>query len=332
MSFVIIAIHAPIVNHIFSFLTYVERICLLKAYPKIHKFVKKQLECKPFIKEGLKRYGIPVKPFLIALTRGQGYLSGSFILSCLTGHAFKPNDIDVFCVETKTIFPGPNINPKHIYSLFSYELYQIGLINKSTEKHSITPKYAHMNGIMKVRNLFVKDTSKKSIQEIRLNEGSIFDHIDNFDFEFNKIMYDGKKLYVKNWNSIIYGKCVVDVNDVYDEGIQKRTHHPKNICSAIKNLKNRQIKYQKRGYLIKYQYSQPEKWTTIWWKKQKLIHQILVDSSETAMKNNLLKYNIPVPQEMEKVFEEIAKYSVSNEFNLYSDSKRFNSDEMEEVE
>lgn len=165
--------------------------------------------------------------FLKLLDDAKAYISGSFILQCLTNENFDDSDIDIF-------FPDCIINGK----LLSAQSMCFSPIDDFLYKDL---KYTWNDGHRYIDNIgsdqlqinFIR-TYKKNNVEIQLMYISNNDVkkfiIDTFDFDICKNMYRNKNLYIDSFEDIIHRET--------------KFKYAYRLGATIK----RGIKYQKRGF------------------------------------------------------------------------------------
>ncbi len=179
-------------------------------------------------------------------------ISGSCVLKEKTHDDFKINDIDIYCpvddnYELKTI--RGTVKPTCQIELF------LKNVLHARKQNSYETPYHSMKGIARIVSYVY---NKITFQLIILNVDPVEFINNQFDFDFCKVMYDGKTIFTKE-NDSIFDKKIGSITNSY---IQKSFYTddgqliPHTQLSAINKYRitktiERSIKYTKRGFQIK---------------------------------------------------------------------------------
>lgn len=194
--------------------------------------------------------------FLKKLRESGEYISGSFLLKILYDADWEC-DLDVykFVVEQTTdpisiewgilIDSLLNTNPDIIQRKCGNRYEILGVVNRNFLRNDF-----------KIDHTIVYNTSneEKKYTKVR-NYDSIFDFIDTmFDIDLCKIVYDGKKLYIKSKHNLVYGYSLAHSRLLDYDRIPSYSDDPPSIPELLSKMLNRVQKYKNRGFRIKKTY------------------------------------------------------------------------------
>jgi hypothetical protein len=135
--------------------------------------------------------------FCRVLYKCKAMVSGSFILDCIRGTDFH-GDIDVYHPDGREekVRPIDGYVPYWVNSQFSYYLHinNFELIQERQHAMDVVPTFCHNS-----RERTDKD--KFTLQLVRVTPRRI---LSSFDLDICKNGFDGKNLYVRSWEKLIY--------------------------------------------------------------------------------------------------------------------------------
>lgn len=220
-----------------------------------------------------------------AMIEGKAIMAGSFPLQCFLGEEWEDSDIDIFLIDNRTDETSWDKLLKddkasdHDKKMFYQEVETRMLSNtRNTElyiNHNITnplDRFVAMNSDFKRKGEHYLDTKFKiweylfdGCYKVQVIYGdpstTVEDHIDDFDFSFCKIMYDGNTVKFDNLDDIINKQGYINNNM---RNVEQRIINAKNRTQFLQmppfNIKNhleelmkyglnkRYKKYKERGF------------------------------------------------------------------------------------
>lgn len=220
-----------------SHLCYIDLLSWTIAVPCIKPYIK-LVDFNDIILKRLNQLGLDGQSFIDHLIKYNNYVSGSFILQCLYNMEW-PSDIDVYCMSEDTYLPNLNKSPLgFIKFLKDATLVEPG---SSYELMHFYQRMYTQNNVM-INHIMVNPTPIDD-----LHHDTIFKFVDLFDLDFCKVIYDGKKLYIKNLDSLFSRSSVLNVKmDIYIKKAMLKENQDK----VYGRLLQRVIKYKSRGFKI----------------------------------------------------------------------------------
>lgn len=178
-----------LINYVCSFLTFGEIFAFRLTCAEINdKISTKYKDFNIVIKSRLKEFfgqTINIEEFCNILYESECKIYGSFIFQCITGMRWRESDVDIFCKMQL----DPGVKKFHVY------------MNENFNFYVLVPSISRSTYII----YKTKDENNKKINVTTPTRyvKSIFAYIDiEMTYEYSKCIYNGKKLYVKNWKSI----------------------------------------------------------------------------------------------------------------------------------
>ncbi len=257
--------HPTIIISIISYLNVVEYVALRRALPSLVTARGGKLYPTPaevlvkVVEKKLKSFCID-KPYdhvkiMNNLSDGFVYLTGGFLLSCLSGCESK--DIDLLAVLNE----GTQFRDTAEYNI-------VGFHNTAVSHHEHPPrlpiettylpylKSTRCEGYMYLAEFDVYISKPGSIDFIyHKNINDMLRHVTNFDFAFCRNIFDmkRKRLKIFDLESIIEGKCTLSMKREYDHFL--RLVNPitniTTISEFIEQIRSPRIrKYRERGFDI----------------------------------------------------------------------------------
>ncbi len=212
---------------VLEFLSYAERVALLQAYPVC--FVNTMLSARNLISSKLCSLGFDGVTICNTLVKTKTMITGSFLLWCITADVnWKPKHLDVLSTDSEP-----------------------GFANYLKETYGTRPLFFRTTKRSTASTQFVYDMFLPRINlETSLNAGT---HIANiYDFDFCKIVFDGTRLLVANWDAIWKRETTMDHNVFFAS--RQIPQNPKayllHTAYLMKMLYARQKKYQIRGFNV----------------------------------------------------------------------------------
>lgn len=222
------------------------------------------------LKQKFIEFDVNFDDFCNLLVNNNAFLSGSFLLQVIQNKFFDEEeyDIDIYTFGDKNIVLEEGISKlikaavsKKIEYVEKKRMMNVGrhfTVSDSSSEINIINKYNDINrcvaGISRITSSYVYDniiavidfeTTKNIMRKYQLVYCSNETYktpqniVDKTDFSFCSNYFDGKDIYIKDYQSILSAHCVLNVN---------RTR--------IYNNENRRItKYIKRGYSIELKYN-----------------------------------------------------------------------------
>ena len=281
---------SQLMRHINKYLSYLDTKYLRLTCRAINADLKDDNDFVKIIRDRLKGRVPDVDVFIDSLIKYKHYITGSFLLQCMLGVTWENSDIDICMMGTKEIDEkdddyyrkgsGTYSHEYHHYTDFMHDILliktkfykeeemkdmhwgDIRLDNARHAFHVATYTVTNLEGYP----LFPVISRKYSIKNC---EGiidyivieryeDIFDFYNNtVDFGFCALVFDGRKLYIRNWNDVMYKTCWVDVDRInflpdtspgwsYQEPEADKYEH------YIPRLNYRLKKYSNRGFNIKF--------------------------------------------------------------------------------
>lgn len=255
-----------IYDKIFDHLSYIDRLAILYANPRIYPHIDRVLlDPEKIIREEFERndidYHIFKSRFLqsspdLITEKGKSILFGGILLGIITSNINPNSDFDLLHFECREniFYPIKTIsfrNPYHSYlstyhhpsnrnietTLFHFLNYPAYLIGTEAFKW----KYQHNTLLYKTN--------------------SILEYIDEYcDYEFTKIIYDGKKIKIKNINSIFEKTIKINYSKILKNDIKFNYMNNENeyylifiqrcVYYFLSRIESRTKKYMKRGFII----------------------------------------------------------------------------------
>lgn len=265
-----------IYNNIFEYLSYIDKLALLYANPRIYDCINKDfLNPEKIIKEEFKKFEINYdifysrflqnSPDLNGKNFGNTVLFGGILLGIITSNIYFNSDLDfvhfsykdgMFCPIKNIIFRNPNasyISNYHHQSKESDEHDEIKVIDWTTYDFLNYPAYLikmeAMEGRIHQHNTLLHKTK------------SLLKYLDKHcDYDFTKIVYDGKKIRIKNMDSIFKKSVKLNFSEIFKNDIQFRSggipffaFNEKFPYDILMRIEQRVKKYTKKGYNIEFE-------------------------------------------------------------------------------
>lgn len=243
-----------IFNVIIEYLNYIEILALKKTLKFFDENIKINEEFTiNYIKKIFAKYSIKYENLIKRMTK-HSFLFGGMLLGILNKTIDNESDLDIihyrmawgkiFRVDSITIKTGEenkfsrtlNYHSNRYSGCIGEISYPFDLIklDGSSDDNKI---YQHITTLYNPKCMFKY-----------MNE--------NCDFDFTKVLFDGKKIYIKNLNSLIKKTTNFDVNKRFKIDFRNRLK----LCSNIwqddlwtyvsSRMHERIIKYQQKGYTI----------------------------------------------------------------------------------
>lgn len=251
-----------LIEHVFDriakYLCYIDLFRFLKANPRALGFIRrKRFDVQAIVEKRLKILGPIGKSILDDMIEYQNVISGSFILQCLYNEDWE-SDIDIYCLDDSRQLDPDYISPNSFaWHLYINEFANIKQSSNYEFLHVWSRKYESGNFQKVINHIIIKKESLEIMDDHNIknktpkNYSSIFHFVDeSFDLEICKVVFDGKKLYIKNLDSLIYKKCKVSLN--LDKYI-RRGFWPEGLISdkILEDFVRARIeKYKARGFNI----------------------------------------------------------------------------------
>jgi len=207
-------------------------------------FVYKNIE--KIIKQKLALYIQHPTIFLNKLIYHKHYLSGSFLLQCLIGEDWLDSDIDCYFIANESCKSYNKQGDDILAHDFSHDLLMDGQVDTGIPlTYTGLPVYSYhyriMNNVEKFLNLIQIKAEVLS---------NIFKYVSQIcDFQFTKLIFDGKNLFVYDWNSIIERRTIVNV-DMKKREAESLTQY----CDKyyLHRIITRMTKYKERGFYLEF--------------------------------------------------------------------------------
>lgn len=279
--------HKPIAEAIVVHLNFISRLSLCRVCPQLRDKIPIYLDFRRVVKQQLTRLlndEHTAKQMLEIMQETQTWMSGSFVLKCLTGLDFDVGDLDLFTNNYISKFQKVykwrhKVTRKHrtykvchpYISQFSNRMYRIGpfdTIERGGLNHSKTRVVVWHNGIdeddapssaiLYIRDFYV---NKIKIQDIIIDKTfPIREYIDDvFDMGFLKSMFNGKTLRILDPESVLKQKSTVNMFQAYFKSFKHITGYeqpPVEVKSGFIRAQYKRIKkYRKRGFIVDVDFS-----------------------------------------------------------------------------
>lgn len=257
--------YPPIATELCLQLPYISRIVLKEVLPSM-RTLSNVWNISEIIEKELDKMGINGRRVCDTLRDTPNtFLSGSFLLKCLTSDDWSPSDFDVYskCVDTVSI-------NSHRYdcNAFTHRLLVKGIIRYDDSGESpsrtvnvVNPQHyrqvysSKTDAMYKVCTYISRISTFKcvdmdfSFQDILVSrKREVSDVIDDFDMSFLKSTYDGKKLLISNIDDIVKRVCTIEFGEKYFYYILRSSHHGIYDVKACVKILKRIKKYRDRGY------------------------------------------------------------------------------------
>jgi len=282
--------HKPIAENICLKLNFITRLSLCRAFPILRQKIPNLLDFRMIVHKALvELFSIEdieenvamrkADTVLTGMLHTQTWMSGSFILKCLTGLDFQVGDIDLFTNNYVAhyvkkyvyinrykrrdirIIEYPNI------SQFSTELYKadvFDIIDKSEvwpgtagvvkkDNNAVVDEEKASNIIRSIRNFYI---NKIKVQDIIIDKTFPIDEYIKviFDMDFLKSMYNGKTLRILNPEAILKQKATVNMFQAYYKCFRHAFSYSKTLVEGKFDFMGHQYKrikkYRKRGFVV----------------------------------------------------------------------------------
>lgn len=209
MDYIIIFDNIDVMNYIADYLCYVDLWSLTIAYPPLKEYISaKYYDVNKIIFKRLEEiFGNNIKKIMDNLIKYDHYISGSFLLQCIYDVKWN-SDIDIYCLNEFNFIDLKDINDDNLF--FLKTLYELNDFKQTQEAHNyhylpVTSRSYSYNEY-KIDHVIVKPfiesykpESRKMLMIPEHKYDNVFQFIDRmFDIDLCKIVYDGKKLYIKN--------------------------------------------------------------------------------------------------------------------------------------
>jgi hypothetical protein len=260
-------------QYISEYLCYADYLSFKSALPTIK--IKKSF--KDIVIKRLTELDIDADEFLAHMVAFKNVISGSFILQCMYGTYWQDSDIDMFCCYTDhiSITPVPHITKPHpvYYDVLNKQTFDnyiergypiISNIKKYIDKKE--HKFISADNMHEYDAMYLK-SNKYKFHKATINTILVFNNeknckkykdiynyvTHNFDLSFCKVVFDGTKLHIKNYNNITTksGSANLNAKKYFKKKVYTRTvaKHKTNINSTSKAENVSNIKWYK--YQIK---------------------------------------------------------------------------------
>lgn len=266
MDYTSIFLFEDIVNYLVSnYFCFVDTLALRIAYPPVNKFIHDEYKnVNVLMSKRLSQvFGDSCEEFMKNLAKHGKYISGSFLLQVVYGEVWQGSDIDIYYLtnssyvktfEDKFIYD----NDKFIYgfdSEWEYESYDFLPVKSRRFEIKDTKMFVDYIEILN------KDIEIADILYYRYNDcmhyiphfnyDNVFQFIDDmYDIEICKIVYNGKRLYIKDTNNLFERKSTVVLP--MNKYLRTSIAAP-NSCTfsqLVKKVLKRIYKYTFRGFKL----------------------------------------------------------------------------------
>lgn len=273
--------HAPIASAIAENLNFISRLSLVRVVPQLRKKIPTQLDFRRIVKWELTKLGkdeASAEAILNSMQYADSWMSGSFVVKCLTGLDFEVGDIDFFTnkydLYTKKYDRRHSVKYDHV-SRFSLSLYKSEILDK-TQAHWVIPginlvvrkqtvcedESQHSKAIVCIRN-FYHATLK--LQDIIINKKyPVADYIrEIFDMSFLANIFDGQTLRIFDPEAVLKQMATVNMFHSYFKSFKHVIGYEMSEFDATSAYMHKQYqrikKYKQRGFNITIDFSKDVK-------------------------------------------------------------------------
>ncbi len=260
--------HAPVVVAVVKQLNFISRLSLCRVFPNLRTKIPLLLDFRHVVKSHLvelfstEEAERAAEEILKNMQKTQTWMSGSFVLKCLTGLDFAVGDVDFFTNKCIVNYHRKYRKRRHIkydfISEFSHSLYKVNIFDK---QNNTVVRWNNKNmednkpskAILAIREFFI---GGKCLQEIIINESYPIDEYirDIFDMSFLKNMYDGQTLRILDPDAVLKQTSTVNMFQAYYKCFRHVFGYEEDPMDAKHKFMERQYKriakYRKRGFVV----------------------------------------------------------------------------------
>ena len=268
-------IHPPIMLLIITYLRLLDYIALRRAFPRLISARNGTLYPLPaellakvvekYIDKWGGNHGRGSDSAFRCLARGQMFVTGGFLLSCLTEtKQQRYSDLDVMClIDSKTQYQATaesEISGRHYKTL---KITGLDFPQHLSLDELFLPylEQSREEGYMLVKEFNAYLSKQGEIDYIyHTNVSDMLRHVSLFDYSFCRNIFDlrRKKLVIFDLDSIIKRECVLSIKREYRHFVRCcnpliKIQKPFDFIDQIRMP--RILKYRERGYEIKFDYT-----------------------------------------------------------------------------